>query len=320
MVRARSLAAGLATVLICLPCRGDDNAVAAETLFIEGRKLMSEGKLPAACRKLEQSQKLDPGVGTLLYLAECFEKAGKTASAWVTFRDAESFAQRSGQADRARAAHARAEGLEAKLTRLTIVVPDPVRVPNLVIVRDGKEVPDGLWGTAVPVDPGVHEIQATAPGRAEFRTTLESRSANEVLTLPELVMLPAAVPGPKPSAAPPDPPPPGPRAAAPTDEPARGSSTKTVGYGVAAGGALALVGGLVMGLAAKSKYDGTSDQCNANNVCTSGGASDRDSARSRATIATVLTAVGVVGIGVGTTLVLTAAPQQHAGLSWKGTF
>src|SRR5579859_4583015 len=64
----------------------------AEALFNEGVKLMESGQLGEACPKFAASQKLVRGIGVTLYLAECYERAGKTASAWAQFRLAESLA------------------------------------------------------------------------------------------------------------------------------------------------------------------------------------------------------------------------------------
>ena len=58
------------------------NKAAAEALFSEGRSLASAGKCDEAIPKFQASQKLDPGIGTLLNLADCYEKVGRTASAW----------------------------------------------------------------------------------------------------------------------------------------------------------------------------------------------------------------------------------------------
>src|SRR5262249_38113298 len=57
--------------------------VAAEGLFDQGRAAMQRGDFAQACGLLERSQRIDPAVGTLLYLAECYEKSGRTASAWA---------------------------------------------------------------------------------------------------------------------------------------------------------------------------------------------------------------------------------------------
>src|SRR6186713_2555584 len=70
---------------------------AAEALFDEAYQLLAQGQYESACRRFEQSQEIDPGVGTLLYLGDCFERSGKTASAWATFREASSAALAAGQ-------------------------------------------------------------------------------------------------------------------------------------------------------------------------------------------------------------------------------
>src|SRR5450432_3316906 len=93
MKRAQSLTCviTLAAVLgapISAFAQSADNKVQAEALFEEGRQLMDQKKYEEACKKLEGSQKLDPGAGTLLNLAACYEQNGQTASAWVTYKDA----------------------------------------------------------------------------------------------------------------------------------------------------------------------------------------------------------------------------------------
>src|SRR6188508_1232334 len=76
---------------------GESRRAAAEALFIEGRRLVAEGKTAEGCAKFAESQALDPGVGTLLNLARCYERIGRTASAWTTYREAASRAQAAGQ-------------------------------------------------------------------------------------------------------------------------------------------------------------------------------------------------------------------------------
>ena len=95
---------------------------AAEGLFDQGRTAMQEGDFTKACGLLERSQHIDPAVGTLLYLAECYEKGGRTASAWATFREAADAATAAKEAQRARTGRERAQRLEPLLSRLTIQV------------------------------------------------------------------------------------------------------------------------------------------------------------------------------------------------------
>ena len=145
---------------------------AAEALFDRGITALREGKLEEACSRLEQSNAIERGIGTMLYLAECYEKSGRTASAWALFREAASEAQASGQMERAQAGRQRAERLEATLSRLRIDVPDDNRVPGLEVTRNGIAVPPGAYGVSLPVDPGEHRIEARATGYDTYQKTI----------------------------------------------------------------------------------------------------------------------------------------------------
>lgn len=139
--------------------------VTSEALFQQARKLMADGDYASACPRLIESQRLDPAVGTLMYLGLCFEQTGKTASAWSTYLSAESAARNAQQLERARIANERAKALQPRLVRLTIrVAPEAASLSGLVIQRDGSNVGQTVWSEALPVDPGEHTVLATAPG------------------------------------------------------------------------------------------------------------------------------------------------------------
>ena len=59
----------------------------AEALFQQATKLMDEKRYGEACEKLAGSQDLDPALGTMLYLADCYEHAGRSASAGALFHE-----------------------------------------------------------------------------------------------------------------------------------------------------------------------------------------------------------------------------------------
>src|SRR5690606_28967134 len=163
-----------ATLLLAPWARAADPAdvAAAEALFLEGRDLMAEGRYDEACAKFAESQRLDPGTGTAINLAECYEKQGRRATAWGTWLEAANLARQAGQADREEYARSRAKSAEAQLHRLVIVVPEASRVEGLRVTRSGVEIRPGAWGAALPVDPGDYEIEVTAPGKVAYRTVV----------------------------------------------------------------------------------------------------------------------------------------------------
>ena len=183
LVLAASLAFGAASrpALAQLPPEK-----AAQKAFDEGMKLLDQGKAAEACPKLEESQRLDPAMGTQFRLAECWEKLGRTASAWALFRQVVSEAQAAGRDDRAAHATARATALEPRLTRILIVVAPSARVPGLIVRRDGAVVDEAQWGRGVAVDPGSHLVSATAPGKKTWEQEQQARSGTLEITIPGL--------------------------------------------------------------------------------------------------------------------------------------
>src|SRR6476659_2421968 len=108
----------------------------AETLFEQGRALMDEKKWAEACPKLAESQRLDPGGGTLLNLAICHEESGETATAWAELNDALAIALREDRNDREDIARAHIAALEPRLARLQVRVKTESAPPDLVVTLD----------------------------------------------------------------------------------------------------------------------------------------------------------------------------------------
>jgi hypothetical protein len=174
------------------------DSAAARALFSEGRQLMSAEKYAEACPKFEESLRLDPGMGTQFNLAHCWEKVGRTASAWAMFLDVAAAARASNQPQRETAAKERAAALEPKLTRMRIVVPDPA--PDAKIFRDDQEIGKAAWGTAMPIDPGDHVIRVSAEGKKEWTQDVKVPPTSRTfsVTVPPLEDLPVAQASPPP--------------------------------------------------------------------------------------------------------------------------
>jgi tetratricopeptide (TPR) repeat protein len=146
---------------------------AAEALFDEGKQLLSQGQFESACRRFEQSQEIDPGVGTLLYLGDCYERSGRLASAWAIYREASSAAAAAGQGERTRIADERARRLAPSLSKLVLLVPQENRVPGFELLLDNRVLSPALFGVPFPIDAGQHEISARAPGRSNWSNVIE---------------------------------------------------------------------------------------------------------------------------------------------------
>jgi len=152
------------------PDPDSDEVAQADALFHEAKQLLADGRVAVACTKLEESQSLAPGSGTLLNLGDCYERLGRTASAWATFRAAGALARSKGKSGFADEALARATALESRLSKLRIVVPEPV--DGMVVQRGQVEVDPTRFGVATPVDPGTVVVRAEAPGRTGWSSTV----------------------------------------------------------------------------------------------------------------------------------------------------
>ena len=163
---------------------GGRNPAAAQALFEEAQRRVAAGDYEQACPEFKASYALDAAGGTLLNLADCLEKQGRTASAWSHFKDALVQAQRDGRSERVQYAQQHIRALEPKLGYLTAQVPAASNVGGLTLQVDGTELASAAWGTALPVDPGSHVVRAEAPGFEPFEQNVTSRRARRPANSP----------------------------------------------------------------------------------------------------------------------------------------
>jgi hypothetical protein len=285
------------------------DVVAAEAMFEEGRKLVLQGKYGEACPKFADSQRLDPSPGTLLNLASCWEKLGRSATAWATYRAAASAANAAGRKDYVATAQKHAEALAPKLAHVTLNVPQGI--DGLVVKRDGQPITAAEWGLAIPVDVGSHPVEASAPGYKGWVSSVDvpAEGASVVVTVPPLEALPrearpSSPEAPASPASPAAPPPPPAAGATGGAEPGTGSGQRIAGLVVAGAGIVGLGVGTILAVSAKSTYNDSLSKCEPNNpgLCTPDGVSERSSARSAGDAASVAVAVGGVAVAAGAVL------------------
>jgi hypothetical protein len=284
------------------------DAATAEALFNEAKKLSDAGDYASACPKLAESYRLDPGGGTLTALAACHESQGKTASAWAEFIQVASDARQARRADRERFAKQRIAALEPKLSKLTVVVDAGAQgLSGLEVRRDDIVIGRAAWGTPVPVDPGDHTIQAHAKDKQAWSTHVKvgDTADMQTVTVPALDDAPAAPP---PAATTPEDTDEKtkPSAEVPASDASIGGGQRIAGIVVGSVG-LALGGlGLYFGVSALSNAS-TANQLCPNPTCSdSAGLSAENSAKSSALVSDVMFGGGLVALGVGVVLYLTA--------------
>jgi hypothetical protein len=273
-----------------------ENQAAARALFAEGRRRMADGDYAKACPKFEAARDLYASTGVLLNLADCYEKMGRTASAWAAFSQAASVASRTDRAEDAAEAKRRQVALETRLVRMVLHV--QARTPGLQVRRDGTEVVPASWDTPLPVDPGPHELRAEASGYVPFVKTIAMSDPGTTVTvdIPDL----AAV-------APPTAPPLAfselstKESGSPSGETSRlGETQRILGLTLAGAGVLGLGAASVLAIVAESEWNHAQGETGAARAPDS-----RDAGRI-ADAATVAVVVGSVVAATGVVLWLTA--------------
>jgi hypothetical protein len=295
-----------------------DDLARADSMFNAGKALVDAGQYADACAKFAESKRLAPGLGVTLYLADCYEHVGRTASAWTEFRSAEGLA-RERHDKRADVARARAEAIEPKLNRLVVTVSPSVPRSSLEVLRDGLPVAQDELGAPVPVDPGDHVVVVSSPGHRTRSFQAHVGPEHQTVTVQvdridegpteaptttvqgataSAAIAPAATPPNTLATTPPAP---------PNASGGGGAARRWIGVGVGALGVVGVGVGSALGLAAASKRDQSNGgPCDVTDRCSGAGLSLRQDALRDATGATIAFIVGGVALATGAVLYFTA--------------
>jgi len=274
MRRPVPAAAVVLGLLVCSSARAqpaDDEGVAF-ALFSSGRALAAAGDYVHACPKFEAARAVEPWLGIELNLADCYAHLGLTASAWVLFRKAADEAEHVGDS-RGSYAKQRAAELEPVLAHLTI----EARV-GAVIRLDGRALSDVSTSIALPIDPGDHAVEASAPGRVTWAVHVTAEPGHAIVVrVPELkAEQPVATI----------------TARAYSPRPPRWSLALEIA------GASGIAASLAIGLDAKLRYDGAHG-CDSQLRCSPGGYAEVRDARTLGNVATVVGGIGIAALVTG---------------------
>jgi hypothetical protein len=272
-------------------------------LFEAGRAEMRDGHFAEACAKFAESETLDPGVGTMLNLAYCYEKVGKKARAWSEYESAAVAAHRAGKSDWESAARARAALLAGKVGWVVVNLEKLGGAIDIEIRIDGEPLAISAADRPTPTDLGHHEVSVRATGKQSWSTTFEVDEQHvPTVEVPPLEPMPVSTPAVVAAVTVHTP-------AAEAPERHGSASRRVAAVTMAAFGAVALGVAAGFALSARSAYDGAA--CD-RGVCTVQGRAAQNGAFEQAAIASVAFATGL-GAGAGAGILWWSAQVEPPG-------
>lgn len=279
-----SLAAALLLAAAPRPAvaQGTGDVTAARVLFVQGAKLAREGRWEEARALYARSLAIKATPLTRYSLGVAQKETGHLADALASFRAFLAEPVTPTTAPYVGPAREAVVALEGRVGRATLAV-TPGEIDGLTLSLDGKPL-RAAPGQVLELDPGAHEVAASAPG---FRATVArfSVSAGGPVEVP-LALAPAAAGTVQASAAA--------GGLPPLADSSEGSSSRTLPVVVLGAGGALFVGGAVLGLSGwKQAGDARSST-----------GSDASSARAKGILGDVLGGIGVATVGIGLYLLL----------------
>jgi hypothetical protein len=293
----RSVGAVAMLVLTALSRRSA--AVDPEDVYRSAVADFKAGSYAAACPKFGEARRLRPDSSPALQgLAQCYEKLGKTASAWGKYRELVVDLKARGETERSEAAAQRADEL-AKILSTVTIAPGSPDTPGLIIRLDGEDVPRVMFGNKMNADPGAHTLEATAPAHEVWRTTISIGDRNDarVVQVPALVAVPVAR-----------------DVVAPSTPPPSGWGTRRIaGVSVGGVGVAGVIVGAVTGALVGKKVADSKASCTADfSSCRQPGYDLQHQARTLANVSDATFAIGGAAVITGVVLVATAPRAASA--------
>jgi hypothetical protein len=150
---------------------------AARELFKKAEADEDAGNWSEALDKVKRAMSVKPTPGLRFHVALCEEKLGQLVAALADYTAADQMAREQNNKDVIDAVAEPLKTLRIRVPTLTIEVP---AAEGAQVELDGKPIAQGLYGVAMPVEPGTHKVTARATGKRLFSTqvTLHEREAD----------------------------------------------------------------------------------------------------------------------------------------------
>jgi serine/threonine-protein kinase len=284
-------------IVVAAPLAWAQNAPEATRLFAEGQALVQAGQYEAACAKFEGSLKAGAGVGTMLYLGDCYEHVSRPSSAFAMYQGAAALAQ-AHQDEREATARELASKIRPRVSWVTLRFA-AARPRGYEMRRDGTLIANAELDSPIPADPGPHMLEARAFDKIAWRGTfrVDGEATTVRVDVPDLVAVAPVV----------------------ITRTSSGKTQRTLGLvfggiGLAAIGVGAGLGIYALAEDARTKNPNDPDNyCNdASRTCATQGAALRQDAMNIAHGVDVTLAVGIAAVLGGFILFFTAPKNREA--------
>jgi hypothetical protein len=135
-------------------------------------QLKKQGKLAEACAELQEVERLDSKLPTLLELAECTESLGKLIEAQARWALARDRAKRDEKPQSRSRAEARLAAVQKRVPRLSVQLAASAPAGVQVLVDDVAVEPASL-SSALPLNPGDHVILVKLAGHDDAKYSVK---------------------------------------------------------------------------------------------------------------------------------------------------
>ncbi len=260
-----SLSVMSATPLTWAQAIPSEKLAAARKLFAEALHDEQEKHFDSALEKFRSVQQTKNTLAVRYRIAACEEGLGQLRRALVDFRaigdDTAADAEEQGIV---RSAKDKATAIDERIPKLTLQLSARAPADATVTVDDEPIGPSAMKGDPIPIDPGEHEVRATATGATPFASRVSVHEQARVA-----IQIPLdPVPAPRPDAS-------------PRPAPAPSVPPRTLGYALLGTAGVFAVATTVTLLLRKGDIDTLGDAC-PEGRCPASRTSELTSTRSRA--------------------------------------
>jgi hypothetical protein len=284
-----------------------EKLAAARKLFAEALRDEQEKRFDVALEKLRAVQQTKNTLAVRYRIASCEEGAGRLRRALGDFRALgdDTTAEGAEEQDIVKSAKDKALAIDERIPKLTVHLSARAPADAAVTVDDERLGPGALKGEPVPLDPGDHEVRATATGATPYASRVSMREQGRVAL--QIALDPAGAPPPEPPRMPP-----------PSPEP-----PPTLGYVLLGAAGVFAAATTVTLILRKGDIDTLNDACPGGR-CPASRETELTATRSRALtegpLAIVLAGVAALAGGAGLYLVLAPGKEPNAPAIGLGPF